>query len=119
MQKPFDDGLLSSMKILSPEELAAFKKEWEMTLKNNPNWKTIANIQPTVQYNKPAHYHKHEIDTIAFLQGGFPPEVFMGFAIGHVIKYAQRAEYKNGREDYVKMFDYAKRALDWYDKTHS
>lgn len=69
------------------------------------------------QYNEPEHYHKHNIDTILFLQEGFPPEVFMGFAIGHIVKYAQRADYKNGREDYVKMVDYAKRALDWYDKT--
>lgn len=71
------------------------------------------------EYNKPEHYHKHNIDTILFLQEGFPKEVFMGFALGHIIKYAQRANYKNGREDYVKMVDYAKRALDWYDKTHS
>lgn len=71
------------------------------------------------EYNEPEHYHKHNIDTILFLQEGFPKEVFMGFALGHIIKYAQRANYKNGREDYVKMVDYAKRALDWYDKTHS
>lgn len=71
------------------------------------------------QFNEPEHYHKHNIDTIMFLQEGFPKEVFMGFALGHIIKYAQRANYKNGREDYVKMVDYAKRALDWYDKTHS
>jgi hypothetical protein len=70
-------------------------------------------------FNEPAHYHQHEIDTIEFLQRGFPPQVFMGFAIGHVVKYAQRAEYKNGREDFVKMVDYSKRALEWYDKTHS
>jgi hypothetical protein len=71
------------------------------------------------EYNEPQHYHQHNIDTIKFLQEGFPKEVFMGFALGHIIKYAQRANYKNGREDYVKMVDYAKRALDWYDKTHS
>lgn len=71
------------------------------------------------EFNEPAHYHQHEIDTITFLQKGFPPEVFMGFAIGHIIKYAQRANYKNGREDFIKMVDYSKRALDWYDKTHS
>jgi hypothetical protein len=70
-------------------------------------------------YNEPEHYHKHAIDTIKFLQEGFPKEVCMGFFLGNVIKYTQRANYKNGREDYVKMVDYAKRALDWYDKTHS
>jgi hypothetical protein len=76
-------------------------------------------VEVEPMYNEPEHYHKHAIDTISFLQEGFPKEVFMGFAIGHIIKYAQRANYKNGREDYVKMLDYAKRALDWYDKTHS
>jgi hypothetical protein len=40
------------------------------------------------KFNEPEHYHKHNIDTIKFLQEGFPPEVFMGFAIGHIIKYA-------------------------------
>jgi hypothetical protein len=75
--------------------------------------------ETTKEFNEPAHYHKHNIDTIKFLQEGFPPEVFMGFAIGHIIKYAQRANYKNGREDFIKMVDYSKRALDWYDKTHS
>jgi hypothetical protein len=91
-------------KNLTPEESARFKKEWEELEK---------------VFNKPAHYHQHNIDTIQFLQEGFPPDVFMGFAIGHIIKYAQRANYKNGREDFVKMLDYSKRALDWYDKTHS
>jgi hypothetical protein len=63
---------------------------------------------------EPLHYHQHELDTIAFLQKGFPPEVFLHFAIGNVIKYAQRAEYKNGLEDFDKMVDYAVRARDWY-----
>jgi hypothetical protein len=71
------------------------------------------------QFNEPDHYHKHEIDTITFLQKGFPPDVCMGFFKGSIIKYTQRADYKNGREDYVKVLDFAKRMLDWYDKTHS
>ena len=73
----------------------------------------------TPVFNEPEHYHKHKVDTIKFLQEGFPPDVFMAFAIGHVIKYAQRANYKGTtRDDLVKMSDYAKRALDWYDKTN-
>jgi hypothetical protein len=43
----------------------------------------------------------------------------MGFFKGSIIKYTQRADYKNGREDYLKIVDFAKRMLDWYDKTHS
>jgi hypothetical protein len=113
MQKPFDE---MNMKILNSEERVEFMKEW------NKTGQTINKLraqEESKEYNEPAHYHKHHIDTIKFLQEGFPPEVFMGFALGHIIKYAQRANYKNGREDYVKMVDYAKRALDWYDKTHS
>jgi hypothetical protein len=77
------------------------------------------------QYNEPQHYHQHSIDTIEFLQKGFPPEVFLHFALANVVKYAQRAEYKNGLEDLDKMVDYAVRARDWYkrrwigEETHS
>jgi hypothetical protein len=72
-----------------------------------------------VEFNEPTHYHQHELDTITFLQKGFPPDVCMGFFKGSIIKYTQRADYKNGREDYLKIVDFAKRMLDWYDKTHS
>jgi hypothetical protein len=61
------------------------------------------------QFNEPVHYHKYEIDTIEFLQKGFPPEVFRGFAIGSIIKYLHRAQEKNGLEDYLKAEDYTKR----------
>lgn len=67
-------------------------------------------------FNKPEHYHKYDIDTIEFLKRGFPPQVAMSFLIGNVIKYAQRAEHKNGLEDYDKMVDYAERARDWYEE---
>jgi hypothetical protein len=96
-------------------------KELENDRKGIGNvWTNTTPAKITItDFNEPEHYHQHEIDTIEFLQRGFPPQVFMGFAIGHVVKYAQRAEYKNGREDFVKMVDYSKRALEWYDKTHS
>lgn len=71
------------------------------------------------KFNEPSHYHNHNIDTIKFLQEGFPPEVFAGFAAGSAVKYIQRYQYKNGREDLVKAVDFAKRLLDWHDKTHS
>jgi hypothetical protein len=67
-------------------------------------------------YNEPKHYHQHAIDTIEFLQKGFPPEVFLHFSLANVVKYAQRAEYKNGLEDLNKMVDYAIRARDWYER---
>jgi hypothetical protein len=61
------------------------------------------------EYNEPPHYHKYEIDTIEFLQKGFPPEVFKGFAIGSIVKYLHRHTEKNGLEDLLKAEDYAKR----------
>src|SRR5690242_16832163 len=73
-------------------------------------------MEKTKGYNEPEHYHKHALDTIEFLQKGFPPDVFLHFALANVIKYAQRAEYKNGLEDLDKMVDYATRARDWYKR---
>lgn len=73
---------------------------------------------PTTSFNEPTHYHQGQMDTIEFLQKGFPPEVCMGFFLGNVIKYAQRANYKNGVEDFEKMVDYANRALDWYKRRY-
>ena len=70
-----------------------------------------------IKFNEPEHYHKHKIDTIQFLQEGFPPEIFKGFAIGSAIKYLQRFENKNGLEDLIKAKDYVERLIDWYYKT--
>lgn len=64
------------------------------------------------KFNEPEHYHKHSIDTIGFLQQGFPPEVFKGFAIGSAIKYLHRFEYKNGLEDLIKARDYIDRLIE-------
>lgn len=108
-QSPFEQQMI--MGKLSPEERKQFMEKWENELGKGTGVITA--------FNNPEHYHKHEIDTITFLQKGFPPEVCMGFLKGNVIKYTQRADYKNGREDYEKVLDYAKRMLDWYDKTHS
>lgn len=80
-----------------------------------PMFKKVELKEPS-HYNEPEHYHNHAIDTIEFLQKGFPPEVFLHFALANVIKYAQRAEYKNGLEDLDKLVDYAVRARDWYKR---
>jgi hypothetical protein len=82
-----------------------------MTIYKNPA--AMETIDP-ITYNEPEHYHHYEMDTIEFLQRGFPPDVFLHFALANVVKYAQRAEYKNGLDDLNKMVDYAVRARDWY-----
>lgn len=85
-----------------------FKAACEVNMKCPDPSATVEN------YNKPTHYHEHEIDTIEFLKKGFPPSVLTGFLIGNVIKYTQRFEYKNGEEDLIKVVDYANRLKDWY-----
>jgi hypothetical protein len=69
-----------------------------------------------VEFDEPSHYHEHGIDTIEFLKQGFPPEVYAHFCLGNIIKYAQRAEYKNGKDDYKKIVDYAKRLVEWVNE---
>jgi hypothetical protein len=36
--------------------------------------------------------------------------------MANVVKYIQRAEYKNGKEDYKKAYDYCKRMMDWINE---
>jgi hypothetical protein len=72
--------------------------------------------QAKKQYHEPEHYHKFDIDTIQFLQEGFPPDVFTGFAVGHVVKYIQRYQFKNGLNDLIKAQDYINRLIDWHEK---
>jgi hypothetical protein len=76
-----------------------------------PEMPTIPLIK---EFNEPPHYHKYEIDTIDFLQKGFPPSVFKGFAIGSAIKYLHRYENKNGMEDLEKALDYIKRLIEFH-----
>lgn len=104
------------MEHLTPNQLREFEQAWEEAGKELGKVKLQ---EDPPKFNEPDHYHKHNIDTILFLQEGFPPEVFLHFCMANVVKYIQRAPYKNGREDFLKAVDYAQRALDWYDKTHS
>ena len=75
-------------------------------------YKGMGTIKPI--FNEPKHYHQHEIDTIEFLQKGFSPSVFKGFAIGSTIKYLHRYENKNGMEDLEKALDYVKRLIEFH-----
>ena len=66
--------------------------------------------------NNPEHYHKYEIDTITFLEQGFPPEVARGFALGSAVKYLQRSELKNGLQDLEKAEFYTKKLIEYKKK---
>lgn len=61
---------------------------------------------------KPVHYHTYEMDTLAFLEKGFPPSVVKGFCIGSIIKYTQRYELKNGIEDLKKVQFYSNKLVE-------
>lgn len=50
----------------------------------------------------PDHYHKYGMDTLTFLEEGFPPEVVRSFCLGNVVKYSQRYKLKGGIEDLEK-----------------
>lgn len=71
----------------------------------------MGDFKKRLDLNEPEHYHKHEMDTIDFLQKGFPPSVFKGFALGSAIKYLHRYENKNGIEDLEKAKDYIQRLI--------
>lgn len=58
---------------------------------------------------KPEHYHSYEMDTITFLEKGFPLSVLKGFCIGCIVKYTQRYDKKNGIEDLEKVMFYVKK----------
>jgi hypothetical protein len=79
-----------------------------------PKGSEMPTIPLIKEFNEPPHYHKYEIDTIEFLQKGFPPEVFKGFAIGSTVKYLHRYENKNGMEDLEKALDYIKRLIEFH-----
>jgi hypothetical protein len=53
------------------------------------------------------HYTELPIQPIVVMLKDLPPEQFMGFLKGNVIKYVLRAELKNGTEDYAKAMRYA------------
>lgn len=65
---------------------------------------------------KPEHYHMYDMDTLTFLEQGFPPYVLRGFCTGSIIKYLQRYEFKNGMEDLKKAQFYMNKLVELEDK---
>lgn len=62
--------------------------------------------------NHPSHYCHGGIETIAILKAKMPPERFIGFLEGNVIKYITRAPYKgNEVQDLEKARWYLERLL--------
>lgn len=73
----------------------------------------IPSNQKFSKVEKPEHYHMYNMDTLTFLENGFPSSVLEGFLIGNVIKYTQRYKLKNGQEDLEKVKFYSKRLAEF------
>lgn len=57
----------------------------------------------------PNHYTTGGLETIEYIRAKLTKEQLIGYYLGNVIKYISRAQYKNGKEDYLK----AKVYLSW------
>lgn len=57
--------------------------------------------------NHPNHYNQNNIETIDIIRQILGPDQFAGFLMGNIIKYLDRHEFKNGREDLHKAHWYA------------
>jgi hypothetical protein len=61
--------------------------------------------------NTPKYYGNEEIDPISYMKLHHTFEQVEGFYLGNIIKYATRANKKNGLEDYEKLLDYAQKLV--------
>lgn len=69
---------------------------------NLPNWK-----QHSDTVNSPSHYKViGEYEAIDIIESLLTPEEYQGYLKGNILKYALRADKKNGMEDYAKMGRY-------------
>lgn len=66
--------------------------------------------------NRPDHYTTGGIETIDYLRAKLSREQLKGYYLGNLLKYISRAEYKNGREDYLKAEVYLKWLIELYAK---
>lgn len=76
----------------------------------------IATIPVPDNVNSPAHYTQGKIETIDIIEqtvSNLPPK--RAYALGNVIKYVSRHQYKNGLEDLEKAAWYLNRAIEQYE----
>lgn len=70
--------------------------------------------------NHPSHYNQEDVETIKVIGSMLPEEEYYGFAMGNVIKYLDRCEYKGDKEqDLLKAQWYAKEAVEFVDDENS
>jgi hypothetical protein len=60
----------------------------------------------------PTHYGTDKTDPISYMKLHHTFEQVEGFLLGNIIKYATRANKKNGVEDYKKLAHYAQMLLE-------
>jgi Protein of unknwon function (DUF3310) len=59
----------------------------------------------------PTYYGTGTTDPISYMKQHYTHEQLEGFLLGNIIKYATRANKKNGLEDYEKLLDYAQKLV--------
>lgn len=71
--------------------------------------------------NHPAHYGgaDNPYETIKILKATLTLEEYRGFLKGNILKYNQRAEKKNGMEDYKKALWYQKELCELREDYHA
>lgn len=65
--------------------------------------------------NKPNHYMAGGIETIEYIRAKLNYDQLKGYYLGNLLKYLSRAEFKNGKEDYLKAQVYLKWLIDLED----
>ncbi|PAF19772.1 hypothetical protein CHH51_01305 [Terribacillus saccharophilus] len=64
------------------------------------------------QSQTPTYYGTGTTDPISYMKQHYTHEQLEGFLLGNIIKYATRANKKNGVEDYKKLAHYAQMLLE-------
>lgn len=90
-----------------------------ITFRNGAKYQEDVNIMELLSLDvcrqhepsKPAHYDTG-IDTIDFMRANCPPEQVEGFLRGNALKYLQRYDKKNGREDLKKAAHYVQMLIE-------
>jgi len=74
----------------------------------------------TSKVDHPSHYNKGGVETIDIIRTYLTADEYVGFLLGNVLKYKQRAQFKGGEEDLAKADWYIKRLEEcqvyWSDK---
>ena len=101
----------------SKQRMDMFKTKSNIDYKFNEG-ALIKELQTYIDKTYEGHYSKNQFQSTEFI---IDCGHGMGFALGNVLKYAQRYGKKDGhnRADLLKILHYSIIALDWHDKNEN